>query len=259
MIMSLRGALQHDMLSYMHKSKLEIDALGDRVDYVENKMCDFTSAHNELLDSHFDLEEEVRQLRIKVGNIEDQSRRNNIKFRGIPETVKPSELKGFIKSMISDLIPSVSKQELEIDRAHRLPKPQHIAEKLPRDVIARIHFFGVKDQLMQYARRHSPLPDPYAGIILFSDLSQATILARKNMNSITKIFRNHGMIYKWGFPTKLLIDYKGSSYAIKSLDQGLKLLRSWGLIPNQEIDKMDVSAPGPIPQDWKKKENLVHH
>lgn len=56
MIMSLRGALQHDMMNYMHTSKVEIDALGERVDYVENKMCDFTSAHNKFVDSHFDLE-----------------------------------------------------------------------------------------------------------------------------------------------------------------------------------------------------------
>lgn len=106
---------------------------------------------------------------------------------------------------------------------------------------------------MQYARRHSPLPDPYAGIILYSDLSQETILARKNLNSIMKILRNHSVIYKWGFPTKLLVDYKGTSYSINSLDQGLKILRSWGLIPNIENNRMDTNTPGPISQDWNKK------
>lgn len=65
MIMSLRGALQHDMINFMHKSKVEIEALGERVDYMENKMCDFTSAHNDLVDSHF----ELHSLKTEVGEI----------------------------------------------------------------------------------------------------------------------------------------------------------------------------------------------
>lgn len=44
---------------------MDIDAVRERVDLIENKMCDFTAAHNELVDSHFELEE-VEQLRMKV-------------------------------------------------------------------------------------------------------------------------------------------------------------------------------------------------
>lgn len=80
--------------------------------------------------------------------------------------------------MIFELIPAIPQQELVIDRAHRLPKPPYIPEKLPRDVIAKIHFFHVKGQLMHFAKQHAPPPDPYAGILLYSDLSQATILAQ---------------------------------------------------------------------------------
>lgn len=251
MIISLRGALQYDMMNFMQKSKMEMDALGERVDYVENKMCEFTSAHNEMVDSHFELEDEVKHLKTKIADLEDRARRNNVKFRGIPENVKPPELKRFIKDMIKKLLPTIPQQELEIDRAHRLPKPSHISEKLPRDVIARIHFFEVKDQLMQFARRNSPLPDPYTGIILYADLSQATILARKNLNSITKILRNHSMIYKWGFPTKILVDHKGTSYSINNLEQGLKILRSWGILPKED-NIPDKSTPGKVSQDWQK-------
>lgn len=32
-----------------------------------------------------------------------------------------------------------------MDQAHRLPKPKHLPEKIPRAVIARIHLFHVKN------------------------------------------------------------------------------------------------------------------
>lgn len=37
-----RGALQHDMASFMHSTRKELEAIGDRMDYIENKMGDFT-------------------------------------------------------------------------------------------------------------------------------------------------------------------------------------------------------------------------
>lgn len=136
--------------------------------------------------------------------------------------------------MIIDLISTLQSQELVIDRAHRLPKPPHIQEKLPRDVITRIHFFQMKDMLMQYVRHHTPLPDPYAGIILYSDLSQATVLAWKNLKFITKILCNHKIFYRWGFPTKLIIERNKLSYSIYTIEEGLKTLKSWVLLPNKE-------------------------
>lgn len=97
MLLSLRGAIQQDVQSYMHKTNVAIEGIGVRIDDMENKMEDVADAHNELVDSHFELIEELRQLKLKVSEIEDRSRRNNIKFRGIPETVKNTELQGFLK------------------------------------------------------------------------------------------------------------------------------------------------------------------
>lgn len=184
-------------------------------------MGDFSKAHNELVDAHFELEEELKQLKLKVAEQEDRARRNNIKFCSIPENVKNADLKQFLRQMTSDLLPSTSQQELIIDRAHRLPKPSYISESLPHDVIARIHYSHIKDQLMQFACQNFPLPDPYATIVLFSDLSHATIMACRNPNSITKILGNHKIIYKWIFSTKLMIDRNNTFYTIYLIDYGL--------------------------------------
>lgn len=134
MLLSLRGAIQHVLQSYMNKTNVEIDALGERVDYVESKMGDFSAVHNDLVDAHFELEEEIKHLKLKVADLEDRSRHNNIKFRGIPKNVKNADLKQFLCAIMSDLLPTIPHQELVINRAHRLPKPPHIPEKLLKDI-----------------------------------------------------------------------------------------------------------------------------
>lgn len=51
-------------------------------------MGDFKEAHNNLVGAYFDLEEEIKNLKLKVAYLENRSRGNNIKFHGIPENVK---------------------------------------------------------------------------------------------------------------------------------------------------------------------------
>lgn len=53
---------------------------------------------------------------------------------------------------------------------------------------------------MRYSRQHPALPDPFAGIALYADLTQATLTAWHNLVPIKKILRNHKILYKWGFP-----------------------------------------------------------
>lgn len=82
---------------------------------------------------------------------------------------------------MSNLIPPIPHQELAIDRAHRLPKPSHIPEKLPIDDLAKIHFYHVKDLLLQYAHQHSPLPDPLCRHSpLFRPLARENISTEKS-------------------------------------------------------------------------------
>lgn len=54
---------------------------------------------------------------------------------------------------MTTLLKSVSKQDLIIDRAHRLPKPRGILESVPRDVI----FYHIKEGLMHATRTNPQL------------------------------------------------------------------------------------------------------
>lgn len=65
--------------------------------------------------------------------MEDRSRRNNLKIRGIPESVQQSDLGPYAATLFKNLIPSLTDLDVTIDRTHRLPKPSHLSDHISRD------------------------------------------------------------------------------------------------------------------------------
>lgn len=172
-----------------------LEEVGERVSHVENKMGEFSTAHNSLVDSHNQLEDELDALKAKLADLEDRNRRNNVKFRGIPESVTTAELAPYLQGLIKAVLPTTTTHDLIIDRAHRLPKPKGLPETTPRDTIARIHFFHVKEDLMLTTRKLQQLPDPYQQIKLFADLSQATLQVCRKLAPVTSALRHHSIMY----------------------------------------------------------------
>lgn len=71
-------------------------------------------------------------------------------------------------------------------------------------------------------------------LIFPSDLCQLTIQNRREWCFLTVKLTVHGIPYKWGYPHKLLIEYKGKIVAIKTLLQA----RSF----ETELDKKEVEV-----------------
>lgn len=62
----------------------------NQIQHLESKMRDLYTSHNDLIDAYTDQESEMQHLQNKIADLEDRSRQNNIKFRGIPESIPPS-------------------------------------------------------------------------------------------------------------------------------------------------------------------------
>lgn len=108
--------LQVDFRHMMGEFKTDIQMLV--TGQIESKMAEFATSHNSLIDSHG--EEEVQRLANKVLDLEDRSRRNNIRLRGIPESVPPDKLSAFLTDLLALTLPHRSSQYSIIDRIHRI-------------------------------------------------------------------------------------------------------------------------------------------
>lgn len=73
--------------------------MGGRIDHIERKMGEFVSSHNTLVDAHDDQAEEIARLKAKMADLEDASRRNNLKLRGVPEAMLPAQLQDYARDL----------------------------------------------------------------------------------------------------------------------------------------------------------------
>lgn len=119
-----------------------IDCLEERAHAMEENMQNYSKAHNKLLDAHEHRTEKIHHIKIKLADLEDRCRQNNIKFRGIPESIKPNEITDYLQQLISKLLPRFNACDTLIDQTHRIANPSDLPEDSPRDVLARIHFFS---------------------------------------------------------------------------------------------------------------------
>lgn len=56
-------------------------------------MEDALSAHNNLVDAYKDQQNDIQNMVAKLADMEDRSRRNNIQFCGIPESISATDIK----------------------------------------------------------------------------------------------------------------------------------------------------------------------
>lgn len=173
---------------------------------------------------------------MKVADLEDHSRRNHINFTGIPENIKPPNLIPYLQQLFLKFLPQLSKADIIIDCAHRIAKPNHLPVSIPRDVLAQIHFFHIKERIVAAARSASKLPDPYSSVSLFTDIATATAQKHREFSQVTAVLRDNNVTYKWGFPTKLLVTYQNQSTNISTPKEGIKRLLNWSLLTSPPPD-----------------------
>lgn len=88
MLVSLRSSLHLDMVSCVHKFSMDLKSISDRVTHVESKMGEYAVTINDLVDANYSRDDEIESIKAKMVDMEDRIRRNNIKIRGIPESVQ---------------------------------------------------------------------------------------------------------------------------------------------------------------------------
>ncbi len=82
----------------------------DRIDSVQATTREDRSAVT-------DLRNQLERLTEKMTDMEDKSRRNNIRLVGLPEGMEGSDVAGFLRINLSKWIPSLKVRNIEIDRA----------------------------------------------------------------------------------------------------------------------------------------------
>ncbi len=120
-----------------------------------------------------DLRNQLERLAEKMTDMEDKSRRNNIRLVGLPEGMEGSDVAGFLRINLSRWIPSLKGRDIEIDRAHRVYDGRKNSDR-PRTLIFRVLRWHDRLEILKGARQAYPVKCTQDNVTLlfFPDLVQ---------------------------------------------------------------------------------------
>ncbi|XP_056425770.1 uncharacterized protein LOC130367379 [Hyla sarda] len=153
--------------------KAEVSNLHKKVQRLED-FCSTTTTHLQKL------QEATEKLTLQqihtidhLDDLDNRNRRNNLRIKGLPETVLPQNLPDTLQRLFNELLKKPPYSNIELDSAHRALRAKHPDPKKPRDVVCRVHHF----------------------------------LQKEAIQPLLTLLQNSKIVYRWGFPFSLIAKY----------------------------------------------------
>lgn len=154
------------------------------IEHNTDGLCNALQSHDETLNSHTVL---IQQLMYQQDDMENRNRRNNIRIRGIPETVKHKDLAAAAAAIFSQLWQRPKDAPLELDRVHRTSGPRCPDSTFIRDTLCRVHFYKIKENIMRAANSQDTILFNYTPVMLLPDLSRQTLAMGRALKPLPQL------------------------------------------------------------------------
>ncbi|KAJ1180698.1 hypothetical protein NDU88_005915 [Pleurodeles waltl] len=126
-----------------------------------------------------DRDQDLLYLRSKLTDMEDRSRRDNIRLHGIPENEEGVDVQSFLRSIFPKLTSLDFDPLIEFQRAHRVGPKRPGNSSRPQPIIACLLRHNQTCQILQVARKHGPFQLDQYDIRITADYSKETNDRRK--------------------------------------------------------------------------------
>ena len=152
-----------------------------------------------------DIEKELLHLKEKCVYLENQSRRNNLRIDGIPETSRETweETEKKVKETLEEQLDL--KEEPVIERAHRVGRPS--SPGMGRTIVRKLMSWKEKEDILRTARKIKP-----PGLFVNEDFAAETVRKRKELLPDLKRAKDQGKI-AYFILDKLVVKDPGNSKA----------------------------------------------
>lgn len=162
---------------------------------------------------------QLNAMQLQMEEYEDRSRRNNVRIKGVPESIGGEVLRTTIVAILNQILGKPPTDHIELDRVHRVPAVSDPLSDRIRDVLCRVHFFTIKDEIVRAAWRQGAIDYEGAKIIIFPDLCRSTLARRGQLKPLLEKIREAGGTYTWGHPLSLHIRLANNSFFLQHPNQ----------------------------------------
>ncbi len=192
----------------LEKMGNELQSINSRMVDVETKQLEaeeaITGLHKDVADVKLAVDDEIKQLKDKIDELENQSRRQNLRLVGFPEGVEGRNAVVFLK----EWLPKILGQEdevYEIERAHRTLQRRPAENGKPRAILIRLLRYGDTLKILNVARERGKLAYGNSTIMIFRDMSSTLFRKRQEFSALKRQLRNNDVSYAMLHPATLRI------------------------------------------------------
>lgn len=206
-------AFKEDITRVRH----DIQKVAERTTRVETRV-------GEVEDQLAPLQKDVRRhavsiaaLLAKTDDLENRSRRNNIRLVGVPEKVKGPDPSAYFESWILNLFGKEALTPLyAVERAHRVPMRPLPPGAPPRPILVKLLHFKDRDTILRKARDLPAATINGSRISFYPDFSTEVQKRRMLFQDIKRRLRALQVPYAMLYPAKLRVVALGSTRFFES-------------------------------------------
>lgn len=209
------------------------------------------------------LQATITELSSKIADMEDRSRRSNLRLVGLKEGAEGGDAISFLETNIPKWLPSLVESPISIERAHRIYSRTGNSNT-PRTLIFKLLNYRDRQLILKAARATESLQHGESRISFYPDYSLETTKKRKAFSDVKKKLNSHGIQSFLRFPAILKVTHGQRMLEFKSPEEVERFLQSLrpasestaplpdlqhrydGLSPE---NSMDITSPQPTPQD----------
>lgn len=188
---------------------LEVQSQAQRIAQTEDRISsleDDSTAQSAILAR---ITAENRELWSKLDDLENRSRRNNMRIIGLPESVTNNQLANICAKVIPEQLGL--RIPCAVERAHRIGQYMESRTK-PRHVIVKYLNYADKTAIMQAFRRTRSLSLDGSKLLLFADYSIEVMKQRKAFSAICTTLHRDQVKFSLGYPATLRIQTKSGEH-----------------------------------------------
>ena len=208
----------------------EVQRQGERIavleDLVRQKVLTIETLEKKVLSTA----QTVDHYKFKVTDLENRSRRQNLRIIGLPENFESGDLIDFFSDLLWEVFGSDDlKVKPTIDRAHRVSKFSATSDK-PRAVIVRLHYPREKERLIRLARQRGIISVRGVQFRIVEDYSYEVMRDRIAFKPVMAEIYRSGLKQALRYPANLRVTLKeGTQRSFKTPADAKQFLEEYRL------------------------------
>lgn len=226
----LAGALS-PVNATLEQVKSYYEAHDERLREVEDGLNDYSDRLVNVEASMDALRKDNLFLKEKVDDLENRSRRSNLRVVGIPEKLEGSDPIKFMTAFFEEVLgKEFFTNPPVLSRAHRVgPSPFNDAKAKPRVFLVLFHFFQDKHRILRFSRQKRELFFRGHRVFFHEDFSVELGKKRAAFKHVKSLFYGKGVRFGLLYPARLRVTHEGKTHFFDTPKEACEFYDShWG-------------------------------